>query len=103
MKVSYNESLLCWVEMFLKKGFNGLRTLVVIEFVRYRSTSNTVQQCQAEFLCSTHFWMLFVIMNDLNVLYWWDIRPFYRIRKIVVNGVLSSGKYEFHHRGYSII
>ena len=70
MKVSYNESLLCWVEMFLKKGFNGLRTLVVIEFVRNRSAGNTVQQCQAEFLRSTNFWMLFIIINGLNVLYW---------------------------------
>ncbi|PXF55432.1 MAG: hypothetical protein C4B59_17480 [Candidatus Methanogaster sp.] len=56
--------------MFLKKGCNGLMTLIIIEFVRYWSIGNTVQQCKEKFLCSANFWMLLVIINDLNVLYW---------------------------------
>ena len=46
------------------------------ESVRDRSASNAVQQCQAEFLCSAHFWMLFIIMSDLNILYWREMVSF---------------------------
>ena len=46
------------------------------EFVRDRSASNAVQQCPAEFLCPAHFWMLFIIMSDLDILYWREMVSF---------------------------
>jgi len=77
--------------MCRNKGFNGLRILAVIEFVRDRSAANTIQQDQAEFLCSANLWMLLVIMKNLNIFYWQNIRFFDRIREIVVNSVFSLG------------
>nr|QNO43449.1 hypothetical protein PGOIKPFJ_00001 [Methanosarcinales archaeon ANME-2c ERB4]QNO44140.1 hypothetical protein JFGFLKDL_00001 [Methanosarcinales archaeon ANME-2c ERB4] len=47
--------------------------------------------------------MLFVVVNDPNILYRWNIRFLDRFRERIINRGLPTWEHEFHYRRYALI